>query len=128
MLAHLLLFFFFTNMQPGVNNISAAGHVAFPSINDDPLMHHVVTTFLSRFVSNLDTNVTMHGVSYSSPYAVLNPAFSALNVSAVFPGLGGGLLKSAQQFITPASLTANFTNASLTLFNPINVDIDVIDG
>lgn len=117
-------------MQPGVNNITAAGSLTIPSQTEEPEKYKAVMTFLSRFVSNFFNNVTLHGLSDSSPYNVLNPAFSALNVSAAFPGLGGNLVQSGTQYPTPDGLFGNsgFVNSSLRVYNPLSTQIEIVDG
>ncbi len=87
----------------------------------NPPLYAAVTTFVSRYLMNLDTNVTMHGIPTSSPYDVLNPAFSALNVTAAFPGVGAQILLSGTMYISRASLHDKKSNATLHLHNPVNV-------
>lgn len=87
---------FIENLQvsPGGNLLNATGLLRLPSNESDPVTYGAITTFISRYLSRVDSELRLLGTPQSSPYPLLQPAFSRLNTTAVFPGLSTNLLKS----------------------------------
>lgn len=88
------------NLQvvPGGNVLNATGLLRLPSNESDPVTYGAITTFMSRYLSRVDSELRLLGTPQSSPYPLLQPAFSKLNTTAVFPGLSTNLLKSGSLY------------------------------
>lgn len=82
------------HVVPGGNILNASGLLYLPSNETDPVTYGAITTFMSRYLSRVDSSLRLLGTPTSSPYPLLQPAFSKLNTTCVFPGLAMNLLKS----------------------------------
>jgi hypothetical protein len=116
---------------PGESLFVARGALTLPSAAASPVARRYTLKLLSNFLSQVDTNVTLRGLSgvhgNSSASPLLQPAVADLVVGGVFPGIPQPLVLNAT--IIPDLVSVLFppvrANASLRLTNVLNVSLSL---
>ncbi|KAJ7594702.1 hypothetical protein C8J56DRAFT_446479 [Mycena floridula] len=107
------------SLVPGSNDFATEFHYAPNDANDT-----VAQSFLTEFLTTDDAvALSIKGDSASSPFASLQPALSALQLTTSLAGLHQSLITQVKVTITLDSLTTNLVSAEFFIFNPLDTTL-----
>lgn len=81
---------------------------------------------LNRFVSGLDTKLNISGYDDSTPIPALGPAFSAIRLDTVLPGLKNQIVGKSQLIIANTTgVTNDVAYSKIDIVNPFTADLGI---
>lgn len=107
------------NLLRGLNRLAVTGNFT-PNDNAEGL------ATLDNFVGGKNTSLVISGYENSTHIASLLPAFEALTVQTVLPGLNVSLLNStALEVLTTTGYENNITSVTVALVNPFTTALSI---
>jgi Protein of unknown function (DUF3712) len=113
---------------PGSNVVQAFGTFTMPDRVLQPAAFAAATNFISGYLSGIDAEANLIGGPSSSPYPLLQPAFSTINATIPFPGLPYDIVVNGTLYVDvadPANIPLR-PNGTLYLHNDLSVDIQLL--